>query len=415
MPETKTIDLSSAASATELHETLAAALGFPDYYGGNWDAFWDCITEERRLPDVLILEGLDALEERLPREARLLLETLANYNNEHGEHVCEVEVSDDYDGPLHLVELEATPGPNVEDKTAIGAFVSCWVKTDDPEEAERVAREEVAEASWVVSNLEQVCEDCLDDYRLHSDHRQYAKQACVDGFVVVFHTYEHDEEDDPEDDFVTCEERRAKSHELLRSMGVAINEHLPYTEPESDTELRSPADTARRILCLLAVAGASHEVDRAMIRQWLMREGLWDACSPKETAFLEAPEFDEQQAVQLSWRSEALWLLAWAIGVVEELALPTAQTDVDEILSAIPNFEHSTREFVESATMRPVGEVLAMSDFLYCAHWAVRNRRLEPETSIGDLDGGVVMERHYAVNWLTRYGDEDWDDVTCDT
>lgn len=100
MSKTKTIDLSSATSAAELHETLAAAFEFPGYYGENWDAFWDCITEDRWLPDVLILAGLDSLEERLPREASLLLKTLGDYNNEHHGHTCAVEVGDDYGGPL---------------------------------------------------------------------------------------------------------------------------------------------------------------------------------------------------------------------------------------------------------------------------------------------------------------------------
>lgn len=415
MSETKTIDLSSATTATKLHETLATALGFPDYYGGNWDAFWDFITEERRLPEALVLEGLDALEKRLPREARLLLEMLGSYNSECDNQKCAVEVSDSYDGPLYVVMLEAKPGPNAEDRSALGAAVNCWVKTDDPEEAERVARKEVADAGWVVAQIADVTEDGLDNYRVHDANRQYAKQACVDGIAVVFFTYDRDEESDPEDDFVTCEERRAKTDELLRSMGVAVNESLPYTEPEHDTELRSPADTAKRILCLLAVAGASQDVDRTMIRQWLMRERLWESCSPEEAAFLTAPEFDRDQAIQLGWRSEALWLLAWAIGSVEEFAAPTAQIDVDEILRVIPGFADSTRDFVESATMRTVEEVLAMSDFLYCAHWAIRNRRLEADCRVGDLISGVVMERHYAVNWLTRYGNAEWDEVTCDT
>ena len=28
---------------------------------------------------------------------------------------------------------------------------------------------------------------------------------------------------------------------------------------------------------------------------------------------------------------------------------------------------------------------------------------------------GVVMERHYALNWLIGYSDQEWDDVTTDT
>ncbi len=32
-------------SEPELHESLAEALSFPDYYGKNWDAFRDCLSD----------------------------------------------------------------------------------------------------------------------------------------------------------------------------------------------------------------------------------------------------------------------------------------------------------------------------------------------------------------------------------
>ena len=31
------------------------------------------------------------------------------------------------------------------------------------------------------------------------------------------------------------------------------------------------------------------------------------------------------------------------------------------------------------------------------------------------LEPGVVYERHYALNWLTKYGDVGWDNVPTDT
>ncbi len=31
------------------------------------------------------------------------------------------------------------------------------------------------------------------------------------------------------------------------------------------------------------------------------------------------------------------------------------------------------------------------------------------------LEGGVVFERHHALNWLTRFGDAEWDDVETPT
>lgn len=39
------IDGSAIFTSPDLHEALAAALSFPDYYGKNLDALYDCLTE----------------------------------------------------------------------------------------------------------------------------------------------------------------------------------------------------------------------------------------------------------------------------------------------------------------------------------------------------------------------------------
>ena len=40
-----TIDFSKVEYYTEIHAIIKKALDFPDYYGGNWSAFWDCLTD----------------------------------------------------------------------------------------------------------------------------------------------------------------------------------------------------------------------------------------------------------------------------------------------------------------------------------------------------------------------------------
>lgn len=40
-----TLDCQSILTATALHDALAEALTFPEYYGKNLDALFDCLTE----------------------------------------------------------------------------------------------------------------------------------------------------------------------------------------------------------------------------------------------------------------------------------------------------------------------------------------------------------------------------------
>jgi len=72
------IDLSDVFDSATLHALLSEKLGFPGYYGMNWDAFNDCFGEwdSAPLPDVLRIVGGSLLATRLPREAKLLRECL---------------------------------------------------------------------------------------------------------------------------------------------------------------------------------------------------------------------------------------------------------------------------------------------------------------------------------------------------
>lgn len=63
------LDLSRVASLLELHERLADALGFPKFYGKNWDAFWDSITGLTQMPQRLIITGWSNMTARWPKDA----------------------------------------------------------------------------------------------------------------------------------------------------------------------------------------------------------------------------------------------------------------------------------------------------------------------------------------------------------
>lgn len=83
-PAETTLDLSQARSKQALHNLLAKGLGFPDYYGVNWDAFWDCVRddEQSNLPRHLVLAGMTQLQQALPREAEVLRRLLRELQQE---------------------------------------------------------------------------------------------------------------------------------------------------------------------------------------------------------------------------------------------------------------------------------------------------------------------------------------------
>jgi ribonuclease inhibitor len=70
------LDLSGVATSEELQVLLRDALGFPGWYGRNWNAFWDAITALVEMPQQLQLIGWRALVERLPEDASIMKQCL---------------------------------------------------------------------------------------------------------------------------------------------------------------------------------------------------------------------------------------------------------------------------------------------------------------------------------------------------
>jgi RNAse (barnase) inhibitor barstar len=77
------IDLIEVQSSEELHCVLKDALGFPEWYGCNWDAFWDAITGLVEMPEYLRISGWKMLSKRLPEDARLMQECLTELKVEY--------------------------------------------------------------------------------------------------------------------------------------------------------------------------------------------------------------------------------------------------------------------------------------------------------------------------------------------
>lgn len=73
-----TIRLADVGSVYELHEKFQETLDFPYYYGKNWDAFYECMSEKLTNPTqlTLVLRGIKDFEKRFPEDAQKMLSTI---------------------------------------------------------------------------------------------------------------------------------------------------------------------------------------------------------------------------------------------------------------------------------------------------------------------------------------------------
>lgn len=213
----------------------------------------------------------------------------------------------------------------------------------------------------------------------------------------------------------TAEQRKKETEKLLRSLDIPYIDHLPLVEEENEAKIRTAQEIAERILVLVYLAYISEvPEEKENVIDFLKLHLLWNKVSPDEKELFEKDELTDQEAVNVSWRSEAVWLLLWTINKVDKLDLPIEQVDIPDILSRLPEFLTDPSEFIETSIVRTTTEILDLSDLTYRLHWATRNADLNKHTMPANLSLSIVMERHYAINWITYYADE-WDEITTDT
>ena len=80
--EKYTIDFTNVNYYLEMHAVIWKALDFPDYYGCNWDAFWDCITALLGRPTHIEILGLDVVERKFGADTtQKMLEILKRFKH----------------------------------------------------------------------------------------------------------------------------------------------------------------------------------------------------------------------------------------------------------------------------------------------------------------------------------------------
>jgi ribonuclease inhibitor len=84
------IDVSMITNSEQLHDLLKQNLDFPQFYGMNWDAFWDAITGLVEMPKKLVINGWENLEKQIPNDAQTMKKLLEKLNKDYPEWGCEI-------------------------------------------------------------------------------------------------------------------------------------------------------------------------------------------------------------------------------------------------------------------------------------------------------------------------------------
>lgn len=210
--------------------------------------------------------------------------------------------------------------------------------------------------------------------------------------------------------------RKLKNEQIIEERKIKVNKNLPCIADDDEVVLRSPQEVAQRVTILAITNLVAHDLlssDEA--QEYISHFKLWDFVTPDEKAFLDNPT--EEQKLYESWKGEGIWTLMWALGKVNRLGFPDEPCNLEKIMYGdypIGN-NREPAEFLNSThTIRSKSEILGAADFYYRLDWACVDARMNNKP-MEIVNQSVVYERHYALNWLINYMNQDWDNVSCDT
>ena len=159
---------------------------------------------------------------------------------------------------------------------------------------------------------------------------------------------------------ITAQERKNRSIAILVSQGVPYIEHLPFRYETEEVTPRDKKEVIERavcsfasIMCALSISkGEYSQEDRVYAEDFLSEKyNVLELLTPMEQQVI-AGTISEAGAMNATWKYESLWVLLWALGIVEELSFPNEICDCDLIMDTMGEFE-GLDDFMAHTTLRP--------------------------------------------------------------
>lgn len=99
-----TIDFHNVDHYSEIHKIIKESLNFPDYYGCNWSAFWDFLTDMYGEPIHIEIVGMEVIERKFEDDAEQIVTMLKRFK--HYEKSFENDIQIEFIGRNMCIEIE---------------------------------------------------------------------------------------------------------------------------------------------------------------------------------------------------------------------------------------------------------------------------------------------------------------------
>ena len=209
--------------------------------------------------------------------------------------------------------------------------------------------------------------------------------------------------------------RRQQSESLCieRNIPIYKNPNSLFVESENTVTLRTQDEVVDRAISLCYVELKSENLEKQHLAAFDKKYNVVSKLSPKEHTFALNDNPSDQDMVEANWRAESYHVLLWALGFIKDLSFPSDLCNIGDDVGIL--FSKSEQEFREMAKLRSKKEILDQADLILRYNWACVSVRINNQPPPSGLNGSVVFERHYALNWLICSQNQEWDDVTTNT
>ncbi len=217
-------------------------------------------------------------------------------------------------------------------------------------------------------------------------------------------------------------DRRLRSIEKCKEKGLPYLETLKASVYEEECVIPSKEDIIHRAACIFAAAVCAEEcytepkkakkVCPMMLEELEKRYNVFGFFSGGEKEYINNPTQLPDLHTKFSWRYECCAVLLWAIGLWD-LGEPVSVCDAGELGKIIWNNDFNSLN--EKAVLKSKAEIMDMQDLMLRYDWACVDARINNK-KVETVNDEIVVEWHYALNWLTNANyTDDWDQIRTDT
>lgn len=219
-------------------------------------------------------------------------------------------------------------------------------------------------------------------------------------------------------------DRRLRTWETLGGKGIYVPAGHPAIDPASKVQCRPLEEIVKRAValmgvciyseCLLSGGDKGMEDAQNFLMDLLDRYNAQEFFTPKEWKYIHDTKPTEKDSKGFWCQYESLYVMEWALGLVEGLDFPDHLCDSRATVLALRNSDSISKILAKSRPKSP-RELLDAYDLIFCLDWACSNAKLHSLPAPAGMNRGVVRERLRALRWLTGHKDSaSWDEVRTD-